>query len=165
MPFCYFQHCVPYPRLIKLSFLKKKKKIYWGPKQSFCTDSRTIWNSKKRIAHRNWNCGVDSCQCCPGKALWQTMRSPRGFKRLICGIRVEIWKMIEWRIIKEISCFLWIMALNVSGIFQPIVLRWWLSWDGRAYAWYYPYEISSRRRRERKNAHVCVCVRVCVCFK
>lgn len=44
---------------------------------------------------------------------------------------------------------------------QMMALLGWKS----LYAWYYPYEISSRRRRERKNAHVCVCVHVCVCFK
>jgi len=27
VPFCYFQHCFPYPRLIKLFFLKKKKEL------------------------------------------------------------------------------------------------------------------------------------------
>lgn len=126
-------------------------------------DSRTIWNSKKRIAHRNWNCGVDSCQCCPGKALSQTVRSPRGFKRLICGIRVEVWKMIQWRIIKEISCFLWIMTLNVSGIFQPIVLRWWLSWDGRAFMLgiiLMKYQVGEG---ERGRMHMSVSACTCAC--
>lgn len=58
-------------------------------------------------------------------------------------------------ILKEITCFLRIMALNVNGIFQFIVLMTGLLGCERLCAWHYLCEISSRRRRERMAVSAC----------
>lgn len=86
-------------------------------------DSRIISNPKKKnctqfFAHfsRNWQCCVDCFQLCPRRGLGHTMEALAGFKRLICGITAEIWKMAQWRagaccrVIKEIPGFLGRMA-------------------------------------------------------
>lgn len=54
------------------------------------------------------------------------------------------------------------MAPNVSGIFQPIVLRSRLSWDGGAFMLgiiFVKYQVG-KGERERMPVSVCVCVRV-----
>lgn len=53
------------------------------------------------------------------------------------------------------SSFLWIMALNVSGIFQ-FIFRWQVSWDGRGFMLgiiLVKYKVGEG---ERRNACVCV---------
>lgn len=63
-----------------------------------------------------------------------------------------------FRVIKEIPCFLWIMAPNASGVFQPVVLRWWLSWDGGAFVLgIISGNIKQEKEREEWGTSVFVC--------
>lgn len=56
------------------------------------------------------------------------------------------------------------MAPNVSGIFQPIVLRSRLSWDGGAFMLgiiFVKYQVG-KGERERMPVSVCACACTCV---
>lgn len=133
--------------------------------RSFQTDSTMIWNSKKKDLQTHFlfvssKTGA-AMRIIPGAfggrprdTLWSHL----------VDLELENWHSEEMVPILDYrrnfffplnSSFLWIMALNVSGIFQ-VIFRWQVSWDGRGFMLgiiLVKYKVGEG---ERRNACVCV---------
>lgn len=139
--------------------------------QSFQTDGTIFETARKKTCKhtfcffKNWSCHEDYTWCFWGEASWHPVKSPD-----VTGVFVELELSHEKWLSEELvpildyrrnfffplnSSFLWIMALNVSGIFQ-FIFRWQVSWDGRGFMLgiiLVKYKVGEG---ERRNACVCV---------